>query len=119
MSPEGLALPAVLLTPAQVKGAAALLVADDGRAGQAAQAGELLAAGRPVLMLDVMGTGEIGASPHKFYGAKNPDEEVAVMLYTLGRSLVGARAEEIVFAADWLARKFGGKADAALEAELK
>lgn len=111
VSPDGLALPAILLTPAQAKGVAALLVADDGRAAQAARAGELLAAGRPVLMLDVMGAGEIGVSPHKFYGAKNPDEEVAVMLYTLGRSLVGARAEEIVFVANWLARKFGGKTD--------
>ena len=111
VSPDGLALPAILLAPSQAKGAAALLLADDGRAAQAARARELLAAGRPVLMLDVMGTGEIGVSPHKFYGAKNQDEEVAVMLYTLGRSLVGTRAEEIVFAADWLRQKFGGKAD--------
>ena len=67
--------------------------------------------GGTVLMLDVSGTGEIATSPHKFYGAENPDEEVAVMLYALGKSLVGVRAEEMAFAASWLVRRFGGRAD--------
>ena len=108
---DGLALPAVLLSPFDKKGAAAMLVADDGRGVQVARARELFAAGIPVLMLDVSGTGEIAVSPHRFYGAKNVDEEVAVMLYTLGRSLVGTRAEEMSFAARWLSRRFGGKVD--------
>ena len=108
---DGLALPAVLLEPAERKGAPALLVADEGRAAQSAKARELFAAGRPAMMLDVIGTGEIAESPHRFYGAKNPDEEIAVMLYTLGRSLVGERTEDMIFAADWLVRKFGGKVD--------
>ena len=108
---DGLVLPAVLLVPEKRKGGPALLVADDGRAATAMRASELFCAGRPVLMLDVSGTGEIAASPHKFYGAKNPDEEVAVMLYVRGRSLVGVRAEEMAFAASWLVRRFGGRAD--------
>lgn len=109
--PDGLALPAVLLSPAEKKGASALLVADEGRSVQMGRARELFAAGIPVLMLDVSDTGEIAASPHKFYGAQNQDEEVAVMLYTLGRSLVGVRAEEMAFAGEWLSRRFGGKVD--------
>ena len=108
---DGLALPAVLLVPTAKKGTPALMVADDGRSAHAARAKELFAAGRPVLLLDVIGTGEIAESPHRFYGAKNPDEEIAVMLYTLGRSLVGERAEDITFAANWLSGKFGGKVD--------
>ena len=108
---DGLALPAVVLAPAEKKGAPAILVADDGRAVQAARARELFAAGIPALLLDVSGTGEIAASPHKFYGAKNVDEEAAVMLSALGRSLVGERAGEIAFAARWLAGRFGGKVD--------
>ena len=111
MRPDGLALPAVFLKPAAAKGAPALFVADDGRRVHAAQARALFAAGRPVLLLDVIGSGEIAKSPHSFYGAKNPDEEIAVMLYTLGRSLVGERAEEMLFAARWLAARFGGKVD--------
>jgi hypothetical protein len=111
VSSDSLALPAVLLSPDEKKGAPALLLADDGRGVQAARARELFAAGIPVMLLDVAGTGEIAPSPHKFYGASNADEEVAVMLYTLGRSLVGMRAEEIAFAAKWLANRFGGKTD--------
>ena len=111
VSSDSLALPAVLLSPDEKKGAPALLLADDGRGVQAARARELFAAGIPVMLLDVAGTGEIAVSPHKFYGASNPDEEVAVMLYTLGRSLVGMRAEEIAFVAGWLANRFGGKTD--------
>ena len=108
---DGLAMPVVLLKPAEVKGMPAIMVADDGRAKLAAKAGELFAAGRPVLALDVIGAGELAASPHKFYGAKNPDEEVAVMLYTLGRSLVGERAEAIIAAARYLFQAFNGKCD--------
>ena len=108
---DGLALPAVVLVPAEKKGTPAILVADDGREVQAARARELFAAGIPALLLDVSGTGEIAASPHKFYGAKNVDEEAAVMLYALGRSLVGERAEEMSCVASWLAERFGGKVD--------
>lgn len=107
----GLALPAVMLVPGERKGNPALLVADNGRSAASERALGLFASGRPVLMLDASGTGEIAASPHKFYDAANPDEEVAVMLYALGRSLVGVRAEEIAFAASWLARRFGGRVD--------
>ena len=109
--PNGLSLPAVMLSPAEPKGPPALLVADAGKDVHAARAKELFAAGVPTLLLDVMGTGEIAESPHRFYGAKNPDEEVAVMLYTLGRSLVGERAGEIVAVADWLSRRYSGKVD--------
>ncbi len=108
---DGLALPAVALVPAGKKGTPAILVADEGREVQAARARELFAAGIPALLLDVSGTGEIAPSPHKFYGAKNVDEEAAVMLYALGRSLVGERAEEMSCAASWLAERFGGKVD--------
>ena len=108
---DGLVLPAVLLSPNEKKGTPALLLADEGRGVQAARARELFAAGIPAMLLDIAGTGEIADSPHKFYGAANPDEEAAVMLYTLGRSLVGMRAEEIAFAAGWLAGRFGGKTD--------
>ena len=112
VKPDGLVLPAVALIPSERRGNAVLLVADDGRAATTvARARELFAAGRTVLMLDVSGTGEIAVSPHSFYGAENSDEEVAVMLYALGRSLVGVRAEEMASAAAWLMHRFGGKVD--------
>lgn len=106
---DGLALPAVLLVPAEYKRQSALLVADDGRRASLEHARELFSSGVPSLLLDVSGTGEIAKTDHVFYRATNPDEEVAVMLYALGRSLSGVRAEEMAFAADWMKKRFGGE----------
>ncbi len=107
MRKDGLALPAVLLVPDRSRGRAAIFVADEGRGVFSRRARSHFKSGSPALVVDVSATGEIAASDHSFYGAENPDEEVAVMLYALGRSLAGVRAEEMAFAASWLERRLG------------
>ena len=116
--PDGLALPAVLLEPSVRRGAPILMTADSGKACHADKARDHFANGRAVLLLDVIATGEIAATPHVFYGAKNPDEEVAVMLYTLGRSLAGERASDMAFAARWLVKTFGERPDVAADGRV-
>ena len=105
---DGRKVPAVTFIPkGDVKGA--ILVVDD-RAdrgihhGRVAQA---LAAGNAIMVADLSFFGETGGMKHVFYGVKNADEGPAVMLYMLGRSMVGMRAEEIVALADALKRRTG------------
>ena len=102
--PSGLRVPAVVCRPEQETGAPVLILGDTGRATHAERVRRLVAAGRAAMVADLVGTGEIGGRKHSFYGADNPDEEIAVMLYVLGRSLVGVRAEEVVVLADYLKR---------------
>lgn len=115
--PDGLALPSVLFVPDEVKGAPAVAFADGaqiewGRVSTAPEVDKLLAAGRPVLSIDLSGCGEIGKPKHYFYATnmtQHPEEATGVMLYTLGESLVGRRAGDILVAADWMKRRFGAK----------
>ena len=59
------------------------------------------------MVADLIGAGEIGAVKHEFYNAKNEDEEIAVLYYMLGKSLVGIRAEELLVLAQYLKGSFG------------
>ena len=102
--PSGLRMPAVVCRPEKETGAPVLILGDTGRATHAVRVQSLVAAGRAAMVADIIGTGEIGGRKHSFYGADNPDEEIAVMLYVLGRSLVGVRAEEVVVLADYMKR---------------
>ena len=103
--PGGFNVPAVLVTPPQVTKEPVLLVGDAGRGKLAEPALAYLDAGHPVMFADVLGSGEVGHVIHRFYGMQD-DEEPAVMLYLLGKSLVGVRAEELLVLADDLKVRF-------------
>ncbi len=93
---------AVLLMPAHMTGAPALIVDGYGKTNASAKIGALLREGHAVLAADVCGFGETQGGAHSFYGASNPDEGSAVMAYLLGKSLVGLRAEQVLICARWL-----------------
>ncbi len=103
----GLLVPAVTLAPKGAVKAPVLLVGDAGRGALRERAEALLADGTPVVVADLIGSGEIGSVKHKFYGAQNEDEEIAVMYYMLGKSLVGVRAEELLSIAARMKAEFG------------
>lgn len=105
--PGGLNLPTVTLTPKSAGHEPILLVGDGKRADLADLALSYADRGHPVMLADLIGAGEIGDVRHRFYGAKNADEEPAVILYLLGKSLVGVRAEEMLVLADSLRVRFG------------
>ncbi len=105
--PGGLALPTVTFAPKGATKAPVLLAGDEGRVAFLARAEQLLAQGTPVMVADLIGTGEIGQAKHKFYGAKNADEEIAVLYYMLGKSLVGVRAGQLLVLANHLKSTFG------------
>lgn len=110
MYPDGLALPAVLFEglDADATKAPVLMVGPSGRGAFAAEVRDCLSRGERVMVADVTGAGEIGACVHVFYGsADTPEEEVSVMLYLMGESMVGRRASDILVLADWLNEKFG------------
>ena len=104
----GYRVPAVEIVPAEVKGAPVLVVGDSSRADLAPRVAALLAEGRAVLVADLVGVGEIGATRHH-YANPNDDEALAKMLYITGSSLVGRRAGEILALARSLEESFGGK----------
>ncbi|MBR1588964.1 MAG: acetylxylan esterase [Kiritimatiellae bacterium] len=103
----GLVVPTVTFVPKGEAKAPVLLAGDAGRGAFTGRAEELLAQGTPVMVADLIGAGEIGAVKHRFYGAKNDDEEIAVLCYMLGKSLVGVRAEELMALARHLKGAFG------------
>ena len=103
----GLLVPAVTFAPQGAAKAPVLLVGDAGRGALRERAEALLAEGAPVMVADLIGAGEIGAGKHQFYKAKNGDEEIAVLYYMLGKSLVGVRAEELLVLAAHLKAAFG------------
>ena len=95
------------LAPKCATKAPVLLVGDAGRGALRERAEALLSDGTPVVVADLIGSGEIGSVKHKFYGAKNEDEEIAVLYYMLGKSLVGVRAEELLSIAARMNAEFG------------
>ena len=109
--PSGLRIPSVVCRPAAETGNPVIVLGCTKRSEHVARVKSLVASGRAAMVADVIGTGEIGGRKHSFYGADNPDEEIAVMLYCLGRSLVGVRAEEIVMLADYMKRLTARTAD--------
>lgn len=101
----GYEFPAVTLVPEKVSSSPILLLGDGDRKNRAKDAEAALVEGSPVMVADVVGTGELGTARFKFYDAVNPEENVAVMYYLLGKSLVGVRAEQIAA----LAKFHGGR----------
>ena len=103
----GLFVPAVTFKPDNASKAPVLFAGDSGRGAFLENVEELLAQGTPVMVADLIGAGEIGSAKHKFYGAKNDDEEIAVLYYMLGKSLVGVRTEELLALANHVKNTFG------------
>jgi len=106
---SGLALPVVMFVPkTQAKDAVPLLIVGNGdKKNYADTVTAALGEGRPVLVADLVGTGEINGFKHRFYGARENEEGIAVLLYTLGRSIVGMQAQEILEVAHEIKNRFG------------
>ena len=104
--PSGMAIPAVLCEPAQVKQAPVLIVNDTARLDAQERVRKLLGEGHPVMVADIHGVGENTGFRHAFYTASNKDEGIAAMLYLMGKSLVGVKAEDIAVCADALNKRY-------------
>ena len=85
-----------------------LVLAEGGRTQAVETVTSYLASGHPVMATDLTAVGEIRACKQRFYGSKHTDEGIGVMLYLLGESLVGRRAEEIIVCARAHAAANGG-----------
>ena len=107
--PSGITLPTVTLVPDGVSAAPVLVADGAGKSNALATVAAYLRNGHPVMAADLTAVGEIGECKHRFYGSKNADEGIAVMLYLLGQSLVGLRAEDILICAQSHAEAFGGQ----------
>jgi len=105
---DGFALSAVEHVPSVVKASPVLLLSDADQKCFANEIDGLLAEGRVVLTANLMGVGREGMSKHNLLNNANLDEELAKMLYLLGQSLVGRRAEQIVALARHLAARGEG-----------
>jgi len=99
-------LPFVEFVPADMRGTPVVCVADTGRTNHIARLERELAAGSPVVSVDISATGEIGGTRHHYVNPHD-DEEVAKMLYILGSSLVGRRAGDVIAIARDVCRRFG------------
>ena len=106
---DGQKVPAVTFLPkGKVKGA--VLVVDDreDRGIHRMRVTQNLAEGKAIIVADLAGIGETGAMYRKTWqGTDTPDEVPAMMLYMLGKSMVGVRAEEMIALADATRRRLG------------
>ena len=106
-------IPVATLVPDNgAKGAPVVVVSDEKR--RFALAPKLrfyLEKGRPVVVADLRAFGETAFSRHSFYGSPNADEEIAVLYYALGDSLVARRAEDILLVARHASETLGGVPD--------
>lgn len=107
--PNGVVLPVVLFAPqGAAMGKPPLLAIGDAGKGACAEAVCLaLREGRVVATADLIGKGEVGGVHRRFYAAKEDEEEIAVLLYALGKSIVGVQAGEILEIAQDLKVKTG------------
>ena len=110
---DGQKVPAVTFLP---KGTAkgAVLVVDDraDRGIRRMRVTQTLAEGKAITVADLAGIGETDAMYRKTWqGTDTPDEVPAMMLYMLGKSMVGVRAEEMIALADATKRRLGFKTE--------
>lgn len=118
--PNGVVVPIVVFAPAQcVEGNAScqkgmlLVIGDDGKDAYGDVVCKALGEGRAVAVADLIGKGEVNGFRRRFYGAKENEEGVAVLLYVLGKSIVGVQAGEILEIANDLKTKFGASVEIA------
>ena len=118
--PDGFALPAALVEPKVSSNASPVLVAgSQGRLAMLSDVKSILATGAPALVLDVSGVGEIGGMRFAHYEATDtPEEGVSIMLYLLGESMPGRRANELICAAQWLKARYGRPVDLVAEGSV-
>lgn len=112
--PGMLRIPTVTFIPENAKGRPALIVSDSKRDPLAGKVRSLLAEGRPVMVAELRAFGETGVLRRErknrgFYGCLDADEEMSMMCYLLGESLVGHRTEDLLCAASSLSSLTGGK----------
>ena len=108
---DGIPVPAVTFLPAGAAKGAVLVTDDRHRGIHPFRVREEMNAGRAIMVVDLAATGETGRMKHRFYNMNNADEETAMMLYVLGKSLVGVRAEETLVMADHLKTMTGHPAE--------
>jgi hypothetical protein len=109
---SGAMMPMVLLERKNADRAAkpVLVTSHVGRARAFRLARAYLDAGRPVLLADITGVGEVGQKMYVFYSAnERPDEGLGVMQYLLGKPLVGRRALDMLLLSDFLAKRYGSR----------
>ena len=104
--PNGFIVPVVEFSPPNAASEKPLLVVGNGQKEQYADdVCAALSARRVVAVADLSGAGETNDFRRRFYRAQENEEETAVLLYSLGRSLVGVHAGEILsVAADMKSR---------------
>ena len=108
--PDGFARPAVLLERIDKESDEnpLLLAGSLGRAMMLDAALPALEQGRKVMVCDVIGTGEIVKIVTPHYGSYDtPEEDSSLMLYLMGESMVGRRADDLLAFADWLKKHTG------------
>ena len=110
-------IPVVTLVPDNgAKGAPVVVVSDEKRRfALAPQLRSYLEDGRAVVVADLRAFGETAFSRHSFYGSSNADEEIAVLYYALGDSLVARRAEDLLLVARHVSETLGGVPDLVAE----
>ncbi|MFO7936599.1 MAG: hypothetical protein R6V06_03215 [Kiritimatiellia bacterium] len=100
----GVPLPAAIFMPCRVDGLPVLIVDGVDKTNACQQAAECFEKGRPVMVMDISGTGETSGTRYGTWTSGiSWDEGPAMMAYVMGRSLVGIRAEDILAGALWLA----------------
>ena len=106
--PNGLIVPTVTFVPRKPVAPPVLVVGDGQRSARGVLVEKQLAEGRPVLVPDLIGTGEIGWRRHEYYARSEWVEGLSVLLYTLGKTLAGEQAGEILEIAQDAQARFGG-----------
>jgi hypothetical protein len=111
--PGMLRIPIVTFTPESAKARPVLVVSDCDRVELSGKVRAFLGEGRKVMVAELRAFGETGHNRREnargFYGCKDADEEIAMMCYWLGNSLVGHRSEDLICAAMALSAENGGK----------
>lgn len=110
---DGQKVPAVTFLPKGTPKGVVLVVDDRADRGiHRMRVTQTLAEGKAIIVADLAGIGETGAMYRRTWqGTDTPDEVPAMMLYMLGKSMVGVRAEEMIVLADAQLRRLGLKTE--------
>ncbi|MCQ2393247.1 MAG: hypothetical protein MJ249_03080 [Kiritimatiellae bacterium] len=100
-------VPSVTFVPKTSAGAPTIIVGDGNRTGRRRAVEKALAEGRVVVVADLLGTGEIDGCRFEHDARPEKVKSVAVLLYTLGKTLAGEQASELLEIASDLKRRYG------------